>query len=125
MVNILRLTVAYLNATINVKPETQNRRLEPTGLAKPGEIRGLTGTGPGLAREESACRVFGRFWNRTDPFFAVQTRTAGGLPGPVANTTWRPRWSELRDALGGRDRLCLEMHWEAQMEWTQRFTWRL
>jgi hypothetical protein len=77
MVNILRLTVAYLNATINVKPETQTRRLEPTGLAKPGETHGLTGTGPGLARQESAGRVFGRFWNRTHPFLRSK-------PGPLA-----------------------------------------
>jgi hypothetical protein len=77
MVNILLLTVAYLNATINVKPETQNRRLEPTGLVKPGETRGLTGTGPGLARQESAGRVFGRFWNRTDLFLRSK-------PGPLA-----------------------------------------
>jgi hypothetical protein len=46
MVNILLLTVAYLNATLNVKPETQNRRLEPTALPKPGETRGLMGNGP-------------------------------------------------------------------------------
>jgi len=57
MVNIVRITVAHLNATINVKPETQNRRLEPMGLAKPGETRGLTGTGPGLGRQASAGRV--------------------------------------------------------------------
>jgi hypothetical protein len=30
--------------------------------------------------------------------------------------TWRPRLSELRDALGGRDRSSLEMHWEAVIE---------
>jgi hypothetical protein len=58
MVKILRLTVAYLNATTTVKPETQNRRLELTGVVKPGESRGLTGTGPGFARQESAGRVF-------------------------------------------------------------------
>jgi hypothetical protein len=79
MVNILRLTVADLIATINVKPETPNRRLEPTGLAEPGETRGLTGTGPGLARQESAGRVFGPFGNRTDQFLRPK-------PGPVANT---------------------------------------
>jgi hypothetical protein len=83
MVNILRLTVAYLNATINVKPETQNRRLEPTGLAKPGETRGLTGTGPGLARQESAGRVFGRFWNRTDPFLRSKPGPLAGYPDPL------------------------------------------
>jgi hypothetical protein len=83
MVNILRLTVAYLNATINVKPETQNRRLQPTGLAKPGETRGLTGTGPGLARQESAGRVFGRFWNRTDPFLPSKPGQLAGYPDPL------------------------------------------
>jgi len=77
MVNILRLTVAYLDATINVKPETQNRRLEPTGLAKPGETRGLTCTGLGLARQESEGRVFGWFWNRPNLFL-------GSKPGPLA-----------------------------------------
>ena len=83
MVNILRLTVAYLNATINVKPETQNRRLQPKGLAKPGETRGLTGTGPGLARQDSAGRVFGRFWNRTDPFLRSKPGPLAGYPDPL------------------------------------------
>jgi len=83
MVNILRLTVAYLNTTINVKPETQNRRLEPTGLAKPGETHGLTGTGPGLACQESAGRVFGRFWNRTDPFLRSKPGPLAGYPDPL------------------------------------------
>ena len=83
MVNILRLTVAYLNATINVKPGTQNRRLEPTGLAKPGETRGLTGTGPGLACQESAGRVFGRFWNRTDAFLRSKPGPLAGYPDPL------------------------------------------
>jgi len=83
MVNILRLTVAYLNPTINVKPETQNRRLEPTGLAKPGETRGLTGTGLGLARQDSAGRVFGRFWNRTDAFLRSKPGPLVGYPDPL------------------------------------------
>jgi hypothetical protein len=83
MVNILRLTVAFLNATMNVKPETQNRRLEPTGLAKPDETRGLTGTGPALARQESAGRVFGRFWNRTDPFLRSKPGPLASYPDPL------------------------------------------
>jgi len=60
----------------------QDRRLGPTGLAKPGKTRGLTGMGPGLARQEAAGRGFGQFWNRT--VCPVQTRTAGWLPGPLA-----------------------------------------
>jgi len=34
----------------------------------------------------------------------------------VWRCNWRPRLSELRDALGGRDRLSLEMHLEAEIE---------
>ena len=58
MVNILRLSVAYLNATINVKPQTQNGRLEPTGWrvrvgvwpAKSQQVRFLAGSGTEPAR---------------------------------------------------------------------------
>jgi len=95
MVNILRLTVAYLNATINVKPETQNRRLEPTGIAKPGETRGLTGTGPGLARQESAGRVFGRFWNRTDPFLRSKPGPLAGYLDPLLTLVECAAWCPL------------------------------
>jgi hypothetical protein len=63
-----------------VKPETQNRRLEPTGLAKPGETRGLTGTGPGLARQESAGLAFGWFWNQTDLFLLSKPGQLAGYP---------------------------------------------
>jgi len=63
-----------------MKPETQNRRFEPTDLAKPGETRGLTGTGQGLARQESAGRVFGRFWNRTDTFLQSKPGLLAGYP---------------------------------------------
>jgi len=34
------------------------------------------------------------------------------------------RSSELRDALGGSDRANLEMHLDAEIEWTQRCTWK-
>ena len=43
----------------------QNLRLDLTGLAKHGESRWLTGTGPGMNCQEAAGWVFGRFWNRT------------------------------------------------------------
>jgi len=42
----------------------------------------------------------------------------------VWRCTWRPRPSELRDALWGCDRATVEMHLEAEMKWTQRCTWR-
>jgi len=105
-VNILQFTVAYLNATINVKPEMQNRRLEPTGLAEPGETRGLTGTGLGPALQESAGRGFGRVWNRTDPFLRSKPRPVAGYPYPLltllrsdggcTEIQRRRRWNERR-----------------------------
>jgi len=55
----------------------QNRTLEPMGVAKPGKTCGLTGMGPGLARQDSAGQVSGWFWNRTDPVLQAQ-------PGPLA-----------------------------------------
>ena len=64
-----------------MKPETQNWRLEPTGLAKPGTTRWSTGMGPGLAREESAGRVVWELLTQTGAFGSVQTQT-----GTVANT---------------------------------------
>jgi len=38
---------------------------------------------------------------------------------------WRPRLSELRDALGGCDRANVDMHLEVEIEWTQWCTRRL
>ena len=66
-----------------MEPETQNRRLEATGLAKPGETCGLMGTGPGLAGQESAGQVFGRFWNRTDRFLRSKHGPLASYPDPL------------------------------------------
>jgi len=38
--------------------------------------------------------------------------------------TWRPRSSELRDALEGCDTVSLEMHFEAVIERVWRCNWR-
>jgi len=43
----------------------------------------------------------------------------------VEKRTWRPRLSELWDALGGQIRVNSEMHLETEIEWTQRCTGRL
>ena len=58
----------------------QNCRLHPTGLAKPGETHGLTGTGPGLDHQEAVGQVFGRIWNQTEPFFQSKPRLRTGYP---------------------------------------------
>jgi len=61
----------------------QNRILEATGLAKPGKTRGLMGTGPGLARQDSAGRVSGWFSNRTDLFLGAKPGLLAGYPDPL------------------------------------------
>jgi hypothetical protein len=50
------------------------------GLAKPAKTNGLMGTGPVLAHPDSAEMVFGRFWNKTKPFFLSK-------PGRLAGYT--------------------------------------
>jgi len=65
------------------KPEKQNRILDPMSLAKPGKTRGLTGTGPGLERQETAGRCFGQFWNQTEPFFQSKPGPLAGYPHPL------------------------------------------
>jgi hypothetical protein len=47
-------------------PKYRNRKLELTGLANPGKTPGQTGTGPGLARQGAACRIFVPVWNWTE-----------------------------------------------------------
>jgi hypothetical protein len=72
-----------MNATIDVKSESQNLRLEPTALAKLGKIRGLMGTGPGLARQESARQIFGQVWNRIDLFLRSKPGLLAGYLNPL------------------------------------------
>jgi len=72
---------------MNMKPEMYNRRFKTTGLAKPFETHRLKGIGADLARQELTGLVFGRVWYQTNLFSRVQTRTAGQLPRPDANTS--------------------------------------
>ena len=58
----------------------QNRRLEQTGLAKPGASQELTGIGLGLPSRQSVGRVNGRVWNRTDPFCQSKSELLVGYP---------------------------------------------
>jgi hypothetical protein len=59
------------------------------GLAKPGNTRRLTGTGTGLARQEAPGWVFGRFWNRTEPFFRSKPGPLAGYPDPLLTLTMK------------------------------------
>jgi len=57
--------------------------LEPTGAAKPDKTLGLMGTSPGLAHQEAAGGVFGRFWNQTELFFWSKPAPLAGYPDPL------------------------------------------
>jgi len=43
----------------------------------------MTGTGPGLATQDTADRVFGRFWSQTKLFFQSKPRPLAGYPDPL------------------------------------------
>jgi len=84
--NILRLTVGYLNVTINRTTRNAKPEIGPDGSSQTqGNPRvNRYGAGFGLPRRNWSGFLMGLELNGT--VFPVQTRTAGGLPGPVANT---------------------------------------
>jgi len=90
IINILRVTVRYLNVTIN--RTTWNAKLE-IGLDRSSQSRRnpqVDGYGArfGPPRSGESGLWMGLDLNRT--VILVETQTAGGLPGPVANTTLSP-----------------------------------
>jgi len=87
IVNILRLTVRYLNATINRTTLNAKPEIGPDGSSQTRCNPQIDGYGAGFGPPRSSGSGF---WTVLEPnrtVFLVQTRTAGGLPRPVANTT--------------------------------------
>jgi len=70
------------------KPETQNQRLGPTGLAEPSKPTGMRSTGPSEARQHADGWIVGRFWNETQPFFRSEPIPLAGYPDQVL-TLWQ------------------------------------
>ena len=66
-VNIWRLALEDLNATVNRHPETPNQIFEPMGLAEPRTTNRFTGRGLGLANQDTIRHVFRHFRNCTKP----------------------------------------------------------
>jgi hypothetical protein len=65
------------------KPQAQNQRLEPTGLAKPGKSCGSTGRCEGLGLEDAAGWIVGQYRNGTEPFFRSGPGPLEGHPDPL------------------------------------------
>jgi len=90
IVNILQLTVGYLNATINRKNRNAELEIGPVGSSQTGQNPQVDGYGAGLGLPRSS--GWG-FWTGLEPnrtVFPVQTWTTCGLPGPIANTRDNP-----------------------------------
>jgi len=98
-VNILRLTVGYLNATINGKTLHTEPEIGTDGSSQTREILQVDRYGSGFGPPR---RCWSSFWTVLEPnrtIFLVRNRTAGGLPGPVANTTCDGYWWRWYGAL--------------------------
>jgi hypothetical protein len=67
-VNILRFAIGYLNATRNRITQIPEPEIGTDGCSQTRKTCGLAGTGPSLASQDAAGRVFGQVWNRTEPF---------------------------------------------------------
>jgi len=82
-VNILRLAVGYLNATI--KRVTRNTELEigTNGSSKSRQTRGLMCVGQDLPRQDATGLVFGQFWNWSESFLQSEPATLAGYPVPL------------------------------------------
>ena len=77
------------------------------GRAKPGETRGLMGTGPGSDHQEAAGRVFGRVWNRTKVFSQSKPGPLAGYPDTLltltaVNSRYESTWDFWPMAAGNR-----------------------
>ena len=90
IVIILRLTVRYLNATINRSTRNVEPEIGPDGSSETRQNLRVDGYGAkfGLPRSCGS-----GFWTVLEPnrtIFPVQTRSAGGFPGPFADTSEVP-----------------------------------
>jgi len=87
-VNILRLTVGYLNVTINRKTWNTEPEIGTDGSSQTRQIPRVDGYGCGFGLQR---RCGSGFWTVLKPnriVLLVRTRTTGRLPGPVVNTKW-------------------------------------
>jgi len=88
ILDILQLAVGFLNATINWKTWNTGLEIGPDGSSQTQRDTPVARFGAvfGPPRSSRLC-----VWTVLEPnrsVVPVQTRIAGGLPGPVANTTY-------------------------------------
>jgi len=86
IIDIFPLTVRYLNATINRTTRNAKPEIGPDGSNQTQQNPQVDGYGAGFGPPRSCGSGFWTFLEPNKTVFPVQTRTAGGLPRPVANT---------------------------------------
>jgi len=86
-VNILQLTVGYLNATINRKTRNAEPDIGTDGSSQTRQNPQVDWYGSRLGLPRLSGSGFWMVLELNRPVFAGQTWTAGRSPGPVANTS--------------------------------------
>jgi len=86
IVNIVRLTVRYLNATIKRKTRNSKPDIGTDWSSQTRRNPGVDGYEAGFGPPRSSGPGFWMVLERNRTVVPVQTRTAGGLPRPVAHT---------------------------------------
>jgi len=106
--NILRLTVGYLNATINITTGIAKAEIGPNGSSQTRRSLRVDGYGAGYGLPKSSGPDHWTVLDQNLTVSPVQTLIAGGLPGSGANTTHDYRltpecgFSFRRDSLHNR-----------------------
>jgi len=85
-VNILWLTVGYLNATINRKTRNPEPEIGTDRASQTRQNLQVDRYGSGFGPPRRCGLGFWRVLEAHRTVFTVRTQTAGGQPGPVANT---------------------------------------
>jgi len=106
IVNILRLKVRYLNVTINRTTRNAKPEIGPDRSSYTRRDPSVQEYGVGLDRQDGAGRVFGRFWNQTEPLFQSKPRPLACYPDPVlilalSRQGWYPDLTSTRGFLAG------------------------
>jgi len=87
MVNILHKTVGYQNATKNRNTRKREPEIGPDGSSQTLQNPWVDGYWYGFGPPRSCGSGFWTVLEPNQNVYPVQTRTAGGLPVPVANTS--------------------------------------
>jgi hypothetical protein len=85
--NILRLAIGYLNATINWNARRPEPDIGPDGSSQTRHNSPVGGFGSEFGPPRCSGSGFCTALEPNQTIFAVRIWTAGGLPGPIANTT--------------------------------------